>query len=91
MSEPGSRNWFRDWVVPIFAATLTALTLYGWAFEAQFNKEVEKKTPEMRRQVQEMLDKQGAEIERDRLIMLNRIDARLTRIEALLEQHMGEN
>lgn len=81
-----ARSLLKDWVVPVLASVLTAATLYGWAFEAQFTKEVGKRIPEMRREVHEIVESKATEIERDRLNELRRIDERLTRIETLLEQ-----
>jgi len=79
----------KDWVAPILAATLTALTLYGWAFEAQFNKQVEAHKPAMTREIEMRLDRQQIQIERDRIELMGQLDKRLTRIETMLEQMKG--
>lgn len=78
-------SFVREWVAPILAATLTALTLYGWAFEAQFDKNVQRVKPEMRREIEQMLVQQKLEIERDRLNMIGEMNDRLARIETMLE------
>lgn len=75
----------KDWVMPILAAVLTAATIYGWAFEAQFNKEIEAHRPQMRTEVEQMLEVQKIEVERDRIQTMSNIERRLTRIETLLE------
>lgn len=80
-----AKTILKDWVMPILAAVLTAATIYGWAFEAQFNKEVEAHKPGMVTEVEQMLEIQKIEVERDRIKTMSSIERRLTRIETLLE------
>lgn len=80
-----TKNWLGSVLVPALTAAVLLASFVAFGFDVMFDRAVNRKEPYMRREVQEMLDRQRAEIQRDELKTLNQINERLARIEALIE------